>query len=964
MTSRSNPTENRPRRLTLGALSWCAVWVVVAGCGQSSGLGPTLDDDVGASPVDAVGDLTLDSAEPGTGGGLDADVAVGKDSVGPSAGDAAGSPDAGEDGVAPSEDAGGPGDDVVEDVAAPECPEPAPFGCPCLDNDDCASGWCVPDGDGLACTRECDEACDPGWTCSPVEGGDGGSTVFICVPLYTNLCRPCATGADCTQLGDTGGFCIPFDDGAGSFCGGNCQEGGACPDGFECADVTLAEGVVVEQCLPETGACECNSKAFKEGASTSCSNSSPYGVCEGTRLCGPTGLTSCDAATPLPEVCNGVDDDCDGQTDEDQNVVCYVANDEGTCFGFEDCVDGQPVACDAKTPAPEDCDGADNDCNGLTDEGYQNLDGDALADCVDPDVDGDGVEDIDDNCPEVANEDQANADEADELAEGVPPAGDACDDDDDGDGVPDAEDCSPTDPEHQCTMFFYDEDEDTYGKCSIKLCLCEPQGLYTVTGCTTAPTDGEPASQDCDDEDPAVHPGAEEPCDGLDNDCDGVTDQDHPLAGAPCDGNDEDVCKAGKWVCAPGGEFVVCEEAPGSTSEEVCDGADNDCDDAVDEGVDGGLLVQDCYSGLTGTAGEGLCQAGLATCMGATGFGPCVGEVVAAEEICDGADNDCDGLTDEELGETTCGVGACKKTVPNCVDGLEQTCEAGSGGGEEVCDGVDNDCDGFTDGADLNLELEPCELASGVCAGAQKPSSLCVQGAWQPCDALIYLVHDDAYELDVEETCDGLDNDCDGDSDEDFALDLLSGETVTGVGASCGAGVCSGGLTACNADADGILCDSELGFGLEACNGEDDDCDGLTDSEDDQLLLEPCELQTGACAGALKPPALCVGEIGWATCIADDYLEHSAAYEADAEQTCDGVDNDCDGVTDEGVCLASQVDFTFGTWLVVPGEVEATLGEPTALGPASGEADPGNAWIVDFGTHPVLLAPTSEEVQP
>jgi hypothetical protein len=87
----------------------------------------------------------------------------------------------------------------------------------------------------------------------------------------------------------------------------------------------------------------------------------------------------------------------------------------------------------------------------------------------------------------------------------------------------------------------------------------------------------------------------------------------------------------------------------------------------------------------------------------------------------------------------------------------------------------------------------------------------------------------------------------------------------------------------------------------ETCNGIDDDCDGLTDSTDGDLIFAdhpPCEMQKGVCSGSRKPAVDCV--VGtWIACTNADYLAYSSNYSAQ-ETACDNLDNDCDGVTDEG----------------------------------------------------------------
>jgi len=220
-----------------------------------------------------------------------------------------------------------------------------------------------------------------------------------------------------------------------------------------------------------------------------------------------------------------------------------------------------------------------------------------------------------------------------------------------------------------------------------------------LVACVDNDSDGHCADVDCNDDDNLVYPGADELCDYVDNDCDDQTDEDFPDLGQPCDSDaaeDPDMCQNGTFECNPAQDGLVC--AGDYPTPELCNGVDDDCDEEIDE--DWPELGDPCDGPDEDTCeyGEYVCSADMA---GVT----CAESGISGVETCNGVDDDCDGLTDEDLGTYTCGFGVCMVTVDTCIDGQPQECIPGDPPEEHetTCDdGLDNDCDALVDDDDVD----------------------------------------------------------------------------------------------------------------------------------------------------------------------------------------------------------------------------------------------------------------------
>ena len=173
-------------------------------------------------------------------------------------------------------------------------------------------------------------------------------------------------------------------------------------------------------------------------------------------------------------------------------------------------------------------------------------------------------------------------------------------------------------------------------------------------------------------------------------------------------------------------------------------------------------ITEPCYGGPDGTAGRGLCVEGTRACGEDATWSSCKGEVLPDRELCDGKDNDCDGIVDNgfERHGALCwrGQGACKSqgTWRCAADGASSECDAPIiKPTEEVCDNVDNDCDGKIDDGDMKGTGETCSTGkAGVCNAGTKR---CIAGA-------IKCVQNKSPSIEI---CNKLDDDCDNVVDED-----------------------------------------------------------------------------------------------------------------------------------------------------------------------------------------------------
>ncbi len=677
------------------------------------------------------------------------------------------------------------------------------------------------------------------------------------------------------------------------------------------------------------------------------------------------------------EICNSIDDNCNGLTDDGLSFSNYFADNDGDTFGAGAPISAcsQPVGtvtnntdcndnnADVNPNAQEVCNGIDDDCDALTDNADPSVIGQSTY-YADGDGDSFGAGAPILSCTQPAGTSVNNTDCNDNIAAINPGAQEVCNGiDDDCDGLTDSADPSVTGQ----LSYYSDSDGDGFGAGTAILACTQPVG--TVSNNT-----------DCNDNNAAVNPGAQEVCNGIDDDCDGLTDSADPSVTGQLSyyaDTDGDGFGAGTatLACSQPAGFVTnntdCNNnnaAINPNAAEVCNGIDDNCNGLTDDG----LSFTNYYADLDGdTYGGALLGSFCLQPAGSvTTLGDCNDNNAAinpgAVEICNGIDDNCNSLTDEGLtfnnyyanndgdgfGSTLLGSFCAAPANSSLLTG---DCNDNNAsifpGAPEQCNGIDDNCNGLTD--DGVVTSTWYQDADGDGFGNPAVSQ---QNCAQPVGYVLNNTDCNDASASVNpgasEVCNLIDDNCNGSTDEGVQSTFYADADGDGFGAGSPILACTqpAGTSINNTDCNDAVASIHPGA-TELCNNIDDNCNGLTD--DGVVLLAYYADVDGDGYGSVLLGNFCTPPAN-SSLVSGDCNDANAAVNPGAAEVCNLIDDNCNGLTDEGVTSTFYADNdgdTFGDALATTNACSAPAGyvsNNTDCNDANAAVNPGASEVCNL----------------